>query len=343
MKSFAIIGTGAIGGYLATKLHQAGYNTHCLLKSDYHHVKRYGLTIFFEHPQSVTAHIPSYQSVDDMPTCDVILVTTKSSANLHLREWLPKLMHEKTLVVLLQNGIGVEQLLAEYIPAHRIIGGTCFIKASRFLPGMIQHFGFEKIDIAQYYHDGRYHVSDSVAELANIFNKAGFNCTVFAHLSTLRWKKLVINIPSSGLSILFNANTKDLIANEQCKALLVAISKEIIETAGKCGADIPNNFFESIQSGIESLGKLSTNYVSMKEDFDSNRPLELDITYENALKIAREHGLSMPLTEKLHEIIQSLHANHAEDKIVKAREEFLSYYEDVSAENNFTCRIKSKL
>ena len=45
MKSYAIISTGAIGGYCAVKLAQAGFEVHCLLRSDYQQVKQHGLTV----------------------------------------------------------------------------------------------------------------------------------------------------------------------------------------------------------------------------------------------------------------------------------------------------------
>jgi 2-dehydropantoate 2-reductase len=48
VKTFAIIGTGAIGGYCAIKLIQAGFEVHCLLGSDYEFVKKNGLTLISE-------------------------------------------------------------------------------------------------------------------------------------------------------------------------------------------------------------------------------------------------------------------------------------------------------
>lgn len=158
MKSYAIIGTGAIGGYCAVKLYQAGFEVHCLLRSDYDYVKQHGLTIKTAN-EIINASVKSYQQSQDMPQFDVVLVALKTTANTLLKELLPKLIHPNTVVVVLQNGIGIEKEIANFIDAERIIGGSCMLKVSKDSPGIIKHFGLNSIELAilPRRHSNRYH------------------------------------------------------------------------------------------------------------------------------------------------------------------------------------------
>ena len=104
---YGIIGTGAIGGYYGGKLARAGQEVHFLFHSDYEFVKRNGLQID-SCDGSFHVQANAYQTTSDMPQCDVVLVCLKSVNNTKLKELLPPLLHENTLVVLIQNGIGIE-------------------------------------------------------------------------------------------------------------------------------------------------------------------------------------------------------------------------------------------
>lgn len=289
MKNYAIIGTGAIGGYCAVKLYQAGFDVYCLFNTDYLFVKEYGLTLITSENKKITVPIKAYNNIDEMPRCDAILVTLKTTSNIILKNILPKLVHSNTVIVVIQNGIGIEQELAEFIPPEKIIGGSSKLKVTKISPGIIQHFGFDTVDFAQYYPDDHQSdITEPVRQLAEDFQKSGIDSTPFPHLPSIRWKKLVANIPLSGLSILFNVSTRDLVEDSDSYPLVLEMTKEVINTARRCGAEIPEDFFEQRLSAFEQLKIMPTNYMSMKDDFDAHRPLELQAIYQNAINIAKK-------------------------------------------------------
>ena len=104
---YGIIGTGAIGGYYGAKLAHAGQEVHFLLRSDYEYVKQHGLQVDSCDGSFHLADINAYQYTEHMPPCDVVLVCLKSVNNGKLQSLLLPLLHAQTLVVLIQNGIGV--------------------------------------------------------------------------------------------------------------------------------------------------------------------------------------------------------------------------------------------
>lgn len=306
MKTFAIIGTGAIGGYCAVKLQQAGFDVHCLIGRDYLHVKKHGLTLI-EGEKSYTLPIQAYHNISDMPVCDVVLIALKTTANALFIPVLSNIVNDNTTVVVLQNGIGMEQEIANYIPSTQIVGGSCMLKVDKHAPGVITHSHFNNIEFAQYY--SNYHESGLtpiIEQLVADFTSAGFNVTATEHLPTLRWKKLIANIPVNGLSVVLDAATIELVEDPTCFNLLCALTKEVVTTAIKCGAKITDDFYNARLKVLESFKSLPKSYSSMKHDFDAKQTLELDAIYKNAIHIASLYTVSMPLTTMLYQQLSYL-------------------------------------
>ena len=98
-RRYAIIGTGALGGFYGARLQRAGCDVHFLLHSDYEHVRQHGLVIESKDGDFVLPRINAYRDARDMPACDVIIVALKAIQN-HL---LPSLLPRDGVVTLMQN------------------------------------------------------------------------------------------------------------------------------------------------------------------------------------------------------------------------------------------------
>ncbi len=299
-KRYAVLGAGAIGGYAAVKLYQAGFDVHAAFRSDYSHVVQNGLRLQTD-TETVTVAIPAYQDLRDAPPCDVILVAWKTTENALLKTVLPQLIGPHTVVVMMQNGIGVEQEVAKIVFAQCIVGCSTFLKVTKIAPGLIRHFGLNQLEFAQYYQDEhKQEISEQVKHLVQDFKQAGMDAQAVKHLPTMRWHKLVGNIPLSGLSVVLNASLQELVFNSASYELLLALTQEVIDTAKHCGAEIAKDFFKERLQILESFKKMAPSNPSMRDDFDAKRPLELGAIYKNPLAIAKAHQVDMPLTTMLY-------------------------------------------
>ena len=288
---YAIIGTGAIGGYIAIKLKQANFSVHCLLKNDYEYVKENGLTLITENSKS-NIKINSYIETKSMPKCDVIIVTLKTFDNFILKEIISNISNENSSIILMQNGIGMEEELANIFPNLNIIGASTSLKVSRICQGTIRHFGFNSIDIASFSNKNEKILNSIIQD----FEISGFKCVMYPNLNVMRWKKLAVNIPGSGLQIVLNASMQEVIKNKFSYKLLCDLVKEVISSAEKCEARLPDNYYEFRLKTYNDILNMPPFYNSMKEDFDTNKKIELESIYGNTLKIAKRYNIEMPLT-----------------------------------------------
>ena len=290
---YGIIGTGAIGGYYGAKLNKAGHEVHFLFHKDYEFVKSNGLQIDSVDGSFHLSNVAAYRHTKDMPQCDVVLVCLKSINNGMLKEMLPPLLHPDTLVILIENGIGLEADLQEQFPTLRIAAGLAFICSGKFEPGVITHQSLGRLIIAPY------SCQDTalLTQVVDDFNTSDIEATC-SNYATARWKKAVWNIPFNGLTVVLNTTTDMLLGNKATESLIKSMMIEVIRAANSTGLEEPlrESFADTMIDVTKSMPPYSP---SMKLDFDYQRPMEVYYLYSRPVIEAEKHGFDMALTRML--------------------------------------------
>ncbi len=287
---YAIIGTGAIGGFYGGRLARAGHDVHFLLHTDYEYVRANGLSIRSCDGSFTIARPHAYASAGQMPQCDVALVCLKTTANAQLPALLAPLIAPGTLVVLIQNGIGVEADVAEAIPGVQLAAGLAFVCSTKTAPGLITHASGGAITIANYSCRDATLISALQADLAS----AGISVSV-APYAEARWKKAVWNMPFNGLASVLGLTTDRIIASPSGERLVGALMAEVIGAARACGATAVDYSFA--QKMMHMTRRMPPYSPSMKVDLDLGRPMEIQYLYTRPIIEARRHGFAMERTE----------------------------------------------
>lgn len=127
-----IIGSGAIGGFYGLMLARAGFDVHFLLRSEYRIVHEHGMAVDSAVHGQLHMKVQAYASAADMPPCDWLLVGAKATSNRELAPLILQAAAPGARVVLLQNGLGVEEQLRPSLRADmHLLGGLCFICVNR--------------------------------------------------------------------------------------------------------------------------------------------------------------------------------------------------------------------
>ena len=286
-----VIGTGAVGGYYGALLVRSGFDVHFLLRSDYAHVRDHGLLVESIDGDFALEDVHAYGSPEDMPVCDVAIVALKTTRNDQLSSILPQITGKSAIVVVLQNGLGIEQDISEIVPSASIVGGLCFLCSHKTNPGHIRHLGYGSIRFGQYPKDGRSAgVSGELKTVADIFIKAGVPVHLTENLEKARWEKLVWNMGFNGLTVILNATTGKIMKNAASRGLVRELMIEVIGGARACGYEMEDKFADSVLTATEQMADYSP---SMKLDFEAGRPLETDSIYWRPIAAAEKHGFDM--------------------------------------------------
>ena len=208
----AIVGSGAIGSYYGAKLAHGGSDVHFLMRGDLSEIRREGFSVHDKGENFRVAEANCYSSTEEIGRCDLVLIAVKATSNADLVDLVPPLLHQRTALLTLQNGLGNEEFLAAHFGAERILGGLCFICLNRISRTLVERYDYGHIVIGEY---GRAPQSRTHA-IASEFKRCGVECRVVEDLALERWRKLVWNIPFNGLSILAGGiDTAAIIADSE--------------------------------------------------------------------------------------------------------------------------------
>jgi len=272
----AFVGSGAIGRYYGALFTRVGENVTFLMRSDREAVRRLGLKVKTPYEEFTLAKMNVAENSRDIGPCDLVVIALKTTANQQLDALVRPLLHEKTVILTLQNGLGSDEQLAALFGAERILGGLCFVCVNRTAPNEIV-----------------------CLETGSV--SAGVKCLVGDDLAALRWKKLVWNIPFNGLAIAAGGITTDVVlASPDLAGLARDLMTEVIGAAAKLGHSIPLSF---IDQQIESTRTMGAYKPSSLVDYLAGNEVEVDSIWGEPLRRAERAGARVPCLKMLHALI----------------------------------------
>lgn len=291
--TYAILGTGAIGGYYGAHLAKSGNEVHFLFHFDYEQARTHGLQIDSYNGDFCLNPINAYHDVADMPMVDVVVVSLKT---IHNHQLLPLLlahfMPNHPLVLLIQNGIGIEQDVQTLFPQAELIAGLAFICSAKVGPAHVHHQFYGSINLGNY---SVRNISRLETLLAD-FQQAGIK-TNLVNYQEARWRKAVWNMPFNGMTVALHTQTDQLLKHPATRKLIHQQMLEVIGAARALGVKgLAPSFADEM---IESTLRMPPYSPSMRLDYDFHRPMEIEYLYSRPIAVAESVGVPMPYLRML--------------------------------------------
>jgi 2-dehydropantoate 2-reductase len=319
VRSYTVIGMGAIGGYYGGRLAQTGAPVRFVVRRGADRLRHQGLRI--ESPLGdARLDLEVYDDVEPVPVSDVVVVATKTTATPTVAPTVARLADRAReqgrdmTVVVMQNGLGVESPFARSAPDATVLGAMCFMCANQVAPGHIVHLDRGAVTVGQHVEDPSTvaGVTPAVEDLVADLQAGGVATTPVEDLVLGRWRKLVWNIPFNGLSVVLDAGTDEMLADPLARARARALMDEVVTAAAACGHGFDRSFADRMMADTETMTPYRT---SMKLDHDAGRPLELDAIYAAPIAAARAAGAPMVETEALLAELRALDPAGTGDRI----------------------------
>ncbi|MCB1190578.1 MAG: 2-dehydropantoate 2-reductase [Leptospiraceae bacterium] len=299
-----IVGSGAIGGFYGGMLSLLPeVNIHFLCRSDYDVVAKEGIEIaspwknFHFYPTGVLK-----QGMRSPVVFDYVVVTLKVLPNIFLAKVIGDYVNKKTSILLLQNGVGIEQGVVQAFPENEILSGLAFTCIHRTAPGKIKHLDYGHLSIGSFSKEQ----SKTASQLSELFNKAGVKCEVAKDIVSARWKKLVWNAPFNPISVLSGGrDTTAILQNKKTLQLVQNVMQEVCHLAELDGHRLADDVASKM---IEMTLSMEPYKTSMLLDYESHREMEVEAILGNPLKIAKQHNAKLPYMETLYALLSIM--NH---------------------------------
>ena len=304
-----IFGAGAVGGLMAAWLSRSGHQVSVVARgAQLDAIRRGGLRVRSEGKTDVF-RVKAEQDPKALGPQDYVLVTVKAQSLTDVAAAIGPLLGEGTSIVTAMNGVPwwfkdmrLESLdpggaLSRAMPKERIVGCVIHLAASTPEPGLISHNMGTKLMIGE--PGGRN--TARTARLAEALNGAGFEAIATDAIEKEFWVKLLGNVSFNPVSALTVSTADRLIQNQEVKAYMVEIMREVLSIGRAVGVDAAID----PEARIDMARVLGAFKTSMLQDLEAGKRLEIDGLLAGTLEVARKAGVRAPFTESLYGLIRA--------------------------------------
>ncbi|WP_221327485.1 ketopantoate reductase family protein [Actinoplanes sp. L3-i22] len=283
----AVLGCGAIGSLYAAHLARVpGIEVWAVdpWRAHVEAIESTGLTVIGQ--AAFTAPVHARTSAADLPPCDLGIVATKS---LHTRDAVAaaKDALAGAAVVSVQNGIGNEELIAEFLP--RVIRGTIVTAGAVTAPGTVRYdapgdswFGpFEPSPAP----------AAGIALLAGLLTEGGLRTHAVADARGPQWTKVVFNAATSPLAALTGLTVGQVCTDPDLLAQVRVLIAEARAVCAAAGIVLTRDPAESVE---EAVREAFHHKPSMLQDVLARRRTEVDVLNGGIAAEGRRVGIATP-------------------------------------------------
>jgi 2-dehydropantoate 2-reductase len=324
----AIVGAGAIGGYLGARLSVAGEQVTFIARNrNLAAIQAQGFRLILE--DGSTLHAPNVRAVEQMTDAgpqDAVLLTVKAHQVRDLLPALRSLFGPKTMVVTMINGVpwwyfqklagpyqgravssvDPDGALAANIEIERLIGSVVYPAAELVEPGLVRVIEGNRFTLGEL--DGSR--SERIEALSAAFMRAGFKSPVSRDIRAELWVKLWGNLSFNPISALTHATLEDICRFPLTRTLAERMMTEAQAVAEALGVTFKITLAQRL-AGAEAVGAHKT---SMLQDVEHGRALELEALVGAVVELGQITGTPTPNIEAIYAAASLLGRSLAQHK-----------------------------
>ena len=311
---FAIVGAGAIGGYLGARLAHAGHEVTFIARNrNLQAIQAHGFRLILE--DGSTLHAPTARAVQDMAEAgpqDAVLLTVKAHQVRDLLPGLRALFGPQTMVVSMINGVPwwyFQRLGGEYdgqrldsvdpggvvsdaIEPERIIGSVVYPASELVEPGVVRVIEGNRFTLGE--PDGVR--SPRIEALSKALMESGFKAPISRDIRSEIWVKLWGNLSFNPISALTHATLEEICTDPDGRELAAQMMREAQAVGERLGVQFKVSLDQRI-AGAQAVGAHKT---SMLQDVEHGRGLELAALVGSVVELGRITGVATPTIAAIH-------------------------------------------
>lgn len=299
-----IVGIGAVGGVIATRLAAAGVpmslatrdeQSAAALRASGLHVTGVGGDA--RAPVERADALAKYARTG---TFDLIVLATKAREAVALAPQLVSLLRKKGTLLPLQNG-GVPEQLATRLGDDRILGGFSNLGAAMIAPGRFEQRNGGHLVIGEFGGDPHQR-ADAIAQ----WLRSGVEVRVSTNIRGAIWSKLIVNCSVTTIGAIAGCTMREYIGLPAARDLFLRTYSETYAVARASGVDPepltfdPRPPHEDAAAWIERIVTAYGNIKpSMLQDFERGRETEIDYVNGYVVDLAQSLGVAATLNAQL--------------------------------------------
>ena len=313
MTRICIFGAGAIGGYLAAALDNAGAAVSLVARGPHlEAILKNGLT-FEKDGVTSTHHLPASSDPADLGPQDVVFLAVKAHGIPAIIDGLKPLLHNDTIIVPAVNGLpwwyfhgagtgtalDEQPLLAvdpdrriwDEIGPQRAIGCVVYPACEIAAPGHVRHLDGDRFSLGEPSGER----TDRIRDLSALMIGGGLKAPVRPRIRDEIWIKLWGNCSFNPVSALTGATLDEIGNDPDSRQLVTDIMTEVQAIGEAAGA----RFGVSIDKRIAGATAIVGHKPSTRQDIEAGRPLEIDPILTAVIELADRLEIEAPALSRV--------------------------------------------
>jgi 2-dehydropantoate 2-reductase len=330
---YAVVGAGAIGGYLGVKLALAGETVSFIARGhNLAAIRAGGMKLILEDGSEQTAaEVSGFEHTAEAGPQDAVLLAVKAHQVAAVAPQLEALCHAGTAIVTLQNGIpwwyfhkhggelegrpvvsaDPDGSIARHIDPRRIIGSVVYPAAELVQPGVVRVIEGNRFTLGE--PDGT--TTARVQAIADSLVRGGLKAPITSDIRSEIWLKLWGNLSFNPISALTHATLVDLCQFPPSRSLAAAMMTEAQTIAEKLGV----TFRVPLEKRIAGAERVGAHKTSMLQDVEHGKPIEIEALVGSVAELGRMTGTPTPHIDAVYAcaclLAKTLEAQHGRLRI----------------------------
>jgi 2-dehydropantoate 2-reductase len=299
---FAIVGSGAVGGYYGAKLARAGHDVTFIARGAHlAAIRERGLAIKSPLGDFVVK-ARAEEHAAQVPPVDVAIFTVKAYSNHDALPILKALVGEGTTALTLQNGVESVDEIAALVGASRVLGGSTYIATALREPGVIEQTGTHRRIVFGEVSGDTSRVSERVQRISDAFTGADIIAEPVADARVAVWEKFCFLAPFAAFTGAARLPIGPLWADPFGRAQVIAAFREVEAVARAGGIALPADVVDRILPYVDAIPPDTRS--SLLIDLQQGKPIEVEALLGAVVRRAAKTRTPTPVMAALYVVLK---------------------------------------
>ena len=300
---FAILGSGAVGGYYGAKLARAGHEVTFVARGAHlAAIREHGLQIRSPMLGDFVVRAAAEEDTARVGAVDVVVVAVKAYDNETALPRLRPMMRESTTVLTLQNGVDSAREVAAQVGEAAVIGGPTYIATALSAPGVIEQTGTHRRIVFGEVFGALPRMTDRVRSIHEALAGADIQAEAVDDGRVPIWEKFIFLVSLAGFTGAARLPIGPVWADPVVRAQFLEGCREVERVARAEGVPVAQDIIQRIATYIEAIP--GTMRSSLLIDLSQGKRIEVEALQGAVVRRAAQAGVPAPIMSTLYAVLK---------------------------------------
>jgi 2-dehydropantoate 2-reductase len=300
---FAILGSGAVGGYYGAKLARAGHDVTFVARGAHlAAIREHGLQVRSPMLGDFTVRAAAEEDTRRVGPVDVVLLAVKAYDNASALPFIPPMMGSDTAVLTIQNGVDSPSEVAAVVGEDAVLGGTTYIATAIAAPGVIEQTGTHRRIVFGEVFGELPRESDRVRRIHEALSGADIQADAAVDGRVPIWEKFIFLVALAGFTGATRLPIGPVWSDPFIRARFLDGCREVERLARAEGVDVAADRIEQIERYVASIP--GTMRSSLLIDLAQGKRIEVEALLGSVVRRAERLGVPVPIIATLYAVLK---------------------------------------